>query len=281
MEKKDNKNTIKAVILIVLALITIGSIIFGTYRFTGNVKNNIEKVFKEHGISINGFGIHSDDGIDGADGADGDVWYDWEDDFDERYDNNDDFSVKNEPDSITELDAFSKLKINAKVSGISVKTGDKFSYYCKYNKKILKPTVRNKNGTLEIIQNGTKSNNGNLNCYIEVTVPRYTKLDDVDIKINVGEINIENFDCINCDLKNNVGEIDVSNINFDTIYIENNVGEISINTISSIEEYDINLNTNIGEINVCGKNYRHDFSQKGSKSKRIHAKTNIGEINLK
>lgn len=256
MEKKDNKNTIKAVILIVLALITIGSIIFGTYRFTGNVKNNIEKVFNEHGISINGFG------------SDG---YDWEDD---------NFSDSGNK-SIEGSEEFSNLKIDAKVMSITIKNGDKFNYCCRYNKDKLKPEVTNENGTLKIVQHGYKNNNGNLKCNLEITVPRYTQLDDVYLELNVGEINLEGFDCNTLKVTNNVGEIDIEDINFEELEAKTNVGELSIRTMSSLDEYKINAETNIGELRIGNKNHRHSYSQNGSTSKRIKAVTNVGEVSIR
>lgn len=270
MENNNKNNRIKAAILFVLTIITVVCIIVGTTRFTGNVKSNIKNSLKEHGITINGFDwdwdFDDEDDfieIEGKDGKDGNT------------------SVRGAKSVFSNLDAFTNLKIDAKVMSVTIKNGDKFNYCCRYNKDKLKPEVTNENGTLKIVQNGYKNNNGNLKCNLEITVPRYTQLDDVCLELNVGEINLEGFDCDTLKVTNNVGEIDIEDINFEELEAKTNVGELSIRTMSSLDEYKINAETNIGELRIGNKDYRHSYSQNGSTSKRINAVTNVGEVSVR
>lgn len=268
MENNNKNNRIKAAILFVLTIITVACIIIGTYRFTGNVKSNIKNSLKEHGITINGFDWDWDyddeyDGEDGADGKDGNT------------------SVSGAKSVSSNLDAFTNLKIDAKVMSVTIKNGDNFSYSCKFNKDKLKPEVTNENGTLTIKQRGFKRNNGNLNCNLVITVPRYTQLDDVDITLNVAEIDLQGFDCNEIKVTNNVGEINVKDVNFEDLDVKTNVGEINVNTLSPIDEYTINASTNVGEVNVDGRGYRKNASLDGNTSKKILAETNVGEVNIR
>lgn len=259
MENNNKNNRIKAAILFVLTIITVACIIIGTYRFTGNVKSNIKNSLKEHGITINGF--------------------DWDWDYDDEYDGNS--SVRGAKSVSSSLDAFTNLKIDAKVMSVTIKNGDTLSYSCKFNKDKLKPEVTNENGTLIIKQQGFNHNNGNLNCNLVITVPRYTKLDNVDLKLNVGEIDLQGFDCTEIEVINNVGEIDINDINFEKLEAQTNVGELSIKTMEPLDDYKIEAETNVGELNVSGRTYKHKYSQSGSTSKRINAKSNVGEIRIR
>lgn len=256
--ENNNKNTktLKTIILCSLAIITIFCIFYGTYRFTGKVKHNVEKIFNGEGINI------------------GDFITNWNNDSDDE----DNFSRAKTID--TSIEAFSKLDINAKVMAVTIKSGDQYHLYFSYNKEKIKPTYQIENGTLTIRQPAFSNNTGNINCKLEITVPRYTKLNDVDIELNVGEINLKGFDCDTLDITNNVGEIDIKDINFEEIDAKSNVGEISIKTMLPIEEYSLDLTTNIGEISVDGNSYRHHCSTKGSTSKKITAENNVGEIDI-
>lgn len=270
MENNNKNNRIKTAILFVLTIITVACIIIGTYRFTGNVKSNIKNSLKEHGITINGFDwdwdFDDEDDfieIEGKDGKDGNT------------------SVRGAKSVFSNLDAFTNLKIDAKVMSVTIKNGDTLSYSCKFNKDKLKPEVTNENGTLTIKQRGFNHNNGNLNCNLVITVPRYTQLDDVDITLNVAEVDLQGFDCNEIKVTNNVGEINVKDVNFEDLDVKTNVGEINVNTLSPIDEYTINASTNVGEVNVDGRGYRKNASLDGNTSKKISVETNVGEVNIR
>lgn len=270
MENNNKNNRIKAAILFVLTIITVVCIIVGTTRFTGNVKSNIKNSLKEHGITINGFDwdwdFDDEDDfieIEGKDGKDGNT------------------SVRGAKSVFSNLDAFTNLKIDAKVMSVTIKNGDTLSYSCKFNKDKLKPEVTNENGTLTIKQRGFKHNNGNLNCNLVITVPRYTQLDDVDITLNVAEVDLQGFDCNEIKVTNNVGEINIEDVNFEELNAQTNVGELSIRTMASLEEYEINAETNVGELRVGNETIKRSYSQDGTTSKKIKAVTNVGEVHIK
>lgn len=254
--KNSNKNlhTTKAIILCVLAIITIFCIFFGTYRFSGNVKKRFINFFN------------------------GDEKYieDFFDSFDDDFDDNLTFE-NNKID--TTLEAFSNIKINSKVMSVTIKNGDQYHLYCTYNRDKLKPEYKVENNTLIIYQQGIK-NNGNIKCNVLITVPRSTQLNTTEIELNVGEIILSGFDCENLKITNNVGEIDIRNINFEDLNAQTNVGEISVNTMLPIDEYKITATTNIGDVKVDGFNARKTYSQKGTTNKSIYLNTNVGEIDI-
>lgn len=244
----------KTIYLIGLAVITIAAIIYGTnYRF--KKFNNDFKDFKEGMKSI------------------------FEDDGNMSFSFNTEISnFKETIDS--DIDEFKDIKLNVKVSEVIIEEeGTKFHFYATYNRENLKPDFKIENGTLYVNQN-KGSKNGNNNCKIIITVPRFTDLENVDVTVNVGELDISNIRCEKAKLKTNVGEIDINDVHFTKLDVENNVGEIDIHTVYGIDEYSLDLETNIGEVNVDGKTHKH-YTQKANGEMYIHAKSNVGEISIR
>ena len=63
--------------------------------------------------------------------------------------------------------------------------------------------------------------------------------------------------------------------------IDNNVGEVSVYTDANLDDYDISLSTDVGEVTVNGRSYKRNFNQNGNGKGKIKIDTNVGEINLK
>lgn len=254
----------KNIYLIIIAVITIGCIVFGTYYHTKNISfGSIRKLINGEGISFS----FNDDGFswDGADDEDGR-----------------DGESKVIKGTINQTpDEFSSIDIDANVMAVSIVTGSKFEVESTFNRDYLKPTIEVKNGVLKINQHMPKRTRGNNNSKTIIRVPRFTTLDKVDVSLNVGEVNIEGIEGSVCDINNNVGEIDLDDVNFDKIDINTNVGEININLLGAISEYDIDVSTDVGAVNVDGKNYKRRYSSKGTTKKSIDAKSNVGEVNIR
>ena len=68
---------------------------------------------------------------------------------------------------------------------------------------------------------------------------------------------------------------------FDNVSIDNNVGEVSVYTAANLDDYDISLSTDVGEVNVEGRSFKRSYNQHGNGNKKIKVKTDVGEINLK
>lgn len=192
-----------------------------------------------------------------------------------------DDDVKKYSNGIDEnLEAFSNIRINANVLGITIKEGDKYHISASFNKTQYMPEFTIVNDTLKILQDIPKHNNTNVKCNLEVTVPAGKTIEDINIDLNVGEICLKNSTADEINVKNNVGEISIKNTNFKELKAETNVGEIGIEVIDNVDDYNIDASTDIGEIRISGKSYKRKYSQKSDSGKKIKVETNVGEVKI-
>ena len=241
----------KSVLLIILGVITIGCIIFGTIKHVGGGL----KTLREHGIYIG----HDDSAIEEGYGSG---------------------NIKGTVNQ--NLDKFSSIKIDASIMEVTIEEGDKLYFESNFTKEWLRPKVSVENGKLEIKQGKQKRgiNGGNNNCRVVITIPSGTKLSDIDINSNVGDLRLRKLEAEKIDLKLNVGEVSVRNVSFDKIDVDNNVGEVRVEAEGNLDDYDISASTDVGEVRVDGHNYKRSYNQRGSGSKSIKINTNVGEINV-
>ena len=234
----------KTTLLIILGIVTIGCIIFGSIKHLGGGM----KSFMEYGLK------DSD-----------------EEDSTGKY-------------SVNEiLGPFSSFNVDTEITELRIEGGKTFKAEGSYSREWMKPEISVNNGVLEISQHGKKHQRkfGHRNCRITVTVPEGTNLKDIEIESNVGDIKLLDLTTGNININLNVGEVSVNNVSFETIAVENNIGEISICPEENADNYDISVSTDLGEVNVAGKKYRHSYNSKGNSGKKITAISNVGEINIK
>jgi len=241
----------KTVLLIVLGVITIFCICYGTYKHL----KGFDSIFKD------GINISFDD-----------------DEYDNDEKNDGKYSIDEK------LEKFSSIRLNAAVMGITIEQGDEFRIESSFNKEILRPVFSINGNQLVVTQGRRKQqgiNMGSQNCRTVITIPSGTSLSSIDIDSNVGNVRLREIDAEDIDVNLNVGEIDVRNVDFTEINCNTNVGEISINPVSKLNEYDINASTDVGEIRINGRNYKKRYNSSGNGHKKIKANTNVGEINVK
>ncbi len=240
----------KTVLLIVLGVITIFCICYGTYKHL----KGFDAIFKD------GINISFDD-----------------DEYDNDEKNDGKYSIDEK------LEKFSSIRLNAAVMGITIEQGDEFRIESSFNKEILRPVFSINGNQLVVTQGRRKQqgiNMGSQNCRTVITIPSGTSLSSIDIDSNVGNVRLREIDAEDIDVNLNVGEIDVRNVDFTEINCNTNVGEISINPVSKLNEYDINASTDVGEIRINGRNYKKRYNSSGNSHKKIKANTNVGEINV-
>lgn len=244
----------KSYLLIVLGVVTLFCICFGTYKHLGNLKTAIE----------NGdISFSSDD----------------EDYKDEKNSNGDSKRAINE-----RLERFSSIKVDAAVMGLTIKQGKEFAIEGTFNKSALKPEFSVSNGKLAVKQSGNKKRGFNIgyqNCKVVITIPSGSRLDNVDIDTNVGDVTLRMFEADEIDIDVNVGEISVRDVAFNDIDCDTNVGEISIDPVDDLDEYSISLSTDVGDVSVEGDSFKKSYNARGKGKKKIKANTNVGTINLK
>lgn len=255
-------NTKKSVYLIIISLLAIGAIVFGAYK---NIKSLSFGTIRQW---IN------DEAYD-------DDWDDYFDDDDFDEDDND-FHRSNKIDGSLNrtFDNFTTLKINANVIGVVIREGTEFSIESQYNKEYLKPVINLDDGVLSISQRTPKKMSGNNNARIVIYIPRFHKMDKVDIRVDVGEVNIYSLYGENLKINNDVGEINLKDISFDNVDVKSDVGEIDIELATPLSEYSLELETKVGEIEVGNILSKRKYETKGVTKKVIKAKTKIGEISV-
>lgn len=257
--KKGDRKMKKTLLFIILGVVTLGCIIYGSVKYVGR-----------------GFSLFNNPIIHLGD-DDPEVNFKWEWHSDNDGDEESNFSINQS------LDKFSAIKIDAAVMEIRIEEGDKFFLDTTFTREWMRPRISVENGTLEVRQGRQKNgfNGGRNNCRLVITVPSGSKFSDVDIDSNVGDIKLRNIIAENIDIQTNVGEVSVRDVNFDKIEVDSNVGEVYIAPLSNIDEYTISASTDVGEVRVDGKKYKRSYNSKGSTGKRIKVSTNVGEINIK
>jgi len=249
----------KTVLLIILCVITVFCIIIGTIRNVGRGFN----LFNNSVISL------------GEDEPEVNFKWHWHSDNDGNKESN--FSINQS------LDKFSAIRIDGSVMEIRVEEGDKFYFDSTFTRDWLRPNVSVENDTL-VIKQGRQKNGfkgGNNNCRIVITLPSGTKLSDIVIDSNVGDIRLRELSAEKIDIQTNVGEVSVRDVSFDRLEVDSNVGEISIDPVYNLNEYSISASTDVGEVRVDGKKYKRNYNSTGSTDKRIKLSANVGEVNIK
>lgn len=203
-----------------------------------------------------------------------------------------------------ELDAFSGIDFDIKVSDVTIAYGDTYAISYKTNKKVLVPQYEIKDDTLYIKQASDKplrglSNNGN--CSLQITVPREASLKlvkgnsdvgdfsmeklgakTIDVYVNVGDIDISDNTFDDITLGSDVGDMDLDNVTFTTADLSSDVGDIDLTSAVSLEAYAMDLSCATGDIEVNSDSYRTKYQhQIGTESMNtLTATTSVGDITI-
>ena len=256
----------KNLFLIIITLITVLCIIIGASRHLGvprksysSLASSIRKGFRSGRLHFN----FNDDDEDEME------------DFD--FDDEDPKSFDSEV-----ISEFKELEINLKVGSLKIERGSKWEIQSKYAYSYLKPEYTLKNEKLVITQSGYKNQHvGNKNCNVVITVPFGTELDKVDIKMNVGAVELNGFDIKKGSVDTDVGAISISNVDFKDLDLDSDVGAVSIELVEPVETYNINVNSDLGGIEINGRSEKRRYSQKGTKDKKLRIDTDVGGIEVK
>lgn len=178
------------------------------------------------------------------------------------------------------LEKFSNIRIDSNVMKISIREDDSYHINASYNKPKYMPSFRIRNDTLEVSQNIPRGNNSSVNCRLEITVPKGTTLEDIDIVNNVGEIVLKNIDAKELNLETNVGEINVKKINFKELKAETNVGDVKVTMNEDLDDYEVEAKVDVGEIKIGSQSAKRSYKQKGKNGRKIKAVANVGSVEL-
>ena len=199
------------------------------------------------------------------------------------------FKYKNYKDDVelveyedrTIIPSFNSLIIDGYIMDIEVTTGDSYSYDISYNHNSLEPIVKIDGDALVIKQRKKPKNIGQTQiCKAIVTIPFNEKLNKIDIESNIGEVTVDCLSAKEVIVNTNIGHINLIDLDSEKIKGESNIGKVEIDVLGSIKDYNIDLETNLGETKVNGRTLEKEYSSYSDSSKEIKIETNIGEINL-
>lgn len=257
----------KKIYLITIWTITLFVIIFSSYRYAKEFRAEYGDLKFQIREFLHGF----EDGYE--DEEECKSYKNWDED-----DSSD--MIKGAKNIETNLDEFSKIRVQANVMSLTIKEGSDYRLECIYNKEILKPEYEVSNGLLQIRQNVKRNLHGNSHCKLILTIPSSANISKAEVEVNVGEVSLKDFKCDNLEVETNVGSLSIRDINFNKLDAETNVGELIIKTPEDISNYNLDLQTDLGELKVGDKHYKHSYEHSSSGNKKIKARTNVGELSL-
>lgn len=165
-----------------------------------------------------------------------------------------------------EMDEISSLNIKLNGTNLKIKNGEKFEIKTN-NKKV---TYKNENGNVVIKEKGKTnwflSNSlGDVDVYLPLEL---NELEDINIKVAVGEISIDTLNTKTLNLDLGVGEVIIDHLNVSKeTKIDGGTGQININ---SGQINNANFNLGVGDANIST-----DILGNGN------IKAGIGDLNIK
>ena len=142
-------------------------------------------------------------------------------------------STKLTADDYTDFDftseTFSSIDMDVAAADIDINYGDAYMVSTNIKEKYL-PTIEVKNDTLIIRekQTGRGVNSFNDDCKINIIVPKGTKLENVEIEADAGDIDVAELEGKKLIIEADAGDIDVMNVKFDSTSISADAGDIDI-----------------------------------------------------
>ncbi len=219
-----------------------------------------------------------------------------------------------------DLETFHAINVDADMMDLSIEEGDNFYLHGKYTDR-LKFEYEVKDGVLflkgrnprKIFWGGVRGEN----CNITLTVPKNTVMDRIEIKLAMGNADLENIASIDCEVLNNMGNcifekcsfdkadidtnmgevrikdthlgdaeinndmgtIQIERCTFQDLNVDNSMGDISIDAKQSLDQYEIKLNAEMGNVRVNGENEGTKYRQSGNAG-RLEANTSMGSVRL-
>ncbi|MEG1416327.1 MAG: DUF4097 family beta strand repeat-containing protein [Clostridium sp.] len=222
--------------------------------------------------------------------------------------------------SIKELGRFTNINIYGQTGDIVVKSGDKGKIEYYYNPEYSKIEYSLNENKLEVNQkNLTNSSSRKNKNYICITIPRGVSLDEVEVKLDTGEVNItdlntnefeakvvtggliaKNINTKSGDLSVTTGEIITDNFNSEELEsrmitgttiikgkllgktdISVTTGEAIIETRESFDKYGYKFTSLIGDVKLSNGIMGKNIEDQGKYPNFIKAKVTTGSLDVK
>ena len=229
--------------------------------------------------------------------------------------------VRNGTSGSMDLEAFTSIDVDAYVMDLTISEGDNYFIEYEYTEG-LEPVYKVDKGVLKITQNKYKRTffwgiNTN-NCKLNITVPSKTKLQDLKLQIDVGDMDIDSIISEKCNVEMNtgdcnitkcsftrstidtdtgnisvdnselgttevssdVGDINLENCTFRDLDADSDVGNIRVDAAQDLSDYRMELKTDIGDVRINDRKEKRDYYESGNNQGKITAQTDVGDIIL-
>lgn len=198
-----------------------------------------------------------------------------------------------------ELGDFTSISVDADIMSLTVVPGDSAAISYKGNEK-LAPKYEIDGDALVITQTG-KVNSfwGSKKCNVTLTVPEaacfrsieiYSAVGDIDLSglqgeflsldADVGDIDVDGCRFTDIEITASVGDVDMEDCTFTTLAIDADVGDIDVDSAADLSEYEISLDTDMGEVCVNDRDYRKSYEQDGTSAGQVTITNSMGDISL-
>ena len=201
-----------------------------------------------------------------------------------------------------DLSSFKNIDLDVAFGNVTITNGSSFNISYNGNNEY-QPEYSVSNNTLKVTQKNEKNNIVGIHfsstkCELTITVPSNTTLNNVSSEINAGNLTISgikgseitadldmgNLTLSDCEFKKNNIEVNMGNVEFNQCDYENvsldvDMGNASIKTHHS-DNCGYSLNTDLGNIEFFGSNYKGSYNTNTSAHKMITADVNMGNITI-
>ena len=193
------------------------------------------------------------------------------------------------------------LDIDLSLGDLKIVPGDSVNVEYSGNEK-LRPTVSSKDGRLTITQ---KSDNRWFNLTppksrITVTLPKDTVLRDLEIRENLGDIELQDLQAVSGTIYNDLGDVRLNGCDIDgltigssmgdvemdeTVFLQLNVkqdlGEVKIDTPQDLSGATLDLQTDLGDVEVNGVDQGRSHFTAGKDGLSVKVTNDLGDVSLK
>lgn len=194
---------------------------------------------------------------------------------------------------------FTNLVIECDVADITIKKGNTLS--CDY--RIAKRTTysfdwkQDNEGTAYITLKNKKSFNNNGSSFV-IYIPSDVNLSSVTIQNDVGDTSLENVSIDTISINSDAGDIDLKHVTTKDTTLDTDTGDVDVKSTSfqnltatldvgdctlkdvDTENYNLDLNADIGDIDVDGDTHRSEYTVNNGLSQNISVSCSVGEIEI-
>ena len=187
--------------------------------------------------------------------------------------------VKADSDTYTP-DEFSSVDFELDIGEVIYHTGDQYLVTVeRVNYPELEVQVAN--GTLTITETPDDPGlPGISTCKVEITVPADAELDSISLDVDAGSITATDVTASQVDFSVDAGSVTLDGVTADTVGLEVDAGSIAVAGFSGLQEANVSLQVDMGEVVYLGSGQGTSFSQAGQGA-TLTATVEAGEIEVR